>query len=125
MLALPADQPLQKLAAAPVLTSEMPAGFARAKIVTLAPVARFHTLGGVRIDFSNGSTTESAGYELLKSNAAAAQFVRMASRFNGGSLFHVRAIAVGRFAVAVTATTSAGAGALLQLAVAHLKRSER
>jgi hypothetical protein len=125
MLALPANQPLlHKLAATPVLRSEMPAGFTGTKVVTLAPDARFQTLGGVRLDFSNARTTESAGYALMRSNAAATRFAKTAARVNGGSLFQVRAVAVGRFAVAVTAATSAGASALLRLAVAHLKRSE-
>jgi predicted nucleic acid-binding Zn ribbon protein len=78
----------------------------------------------VRIDFSNKRTTESAGYALMKTHAAATRFAATAARVDGGSLFQVRAVAVGRFAVAVTATTSAGASALLQLALAHLKRSE-
>lgn len=124
MLAQPAGQPLQKLAAAPVLVSELPAGFTRTKIVTLPPSARFHTLGGVRIDFSNQRTTESAGYALMKTDVAAARFAETAAHVNGGSLFQVRAVAIGRFAVAVTATSAAGANALLRLAVAHLKRSE-
>lgn len=103
----------------------MPAGFTRSKVITLTADARFHTLGGVRLDFSNARTTESAGYALMRSNAAAVRFAATASHVDGGSLFHVRAVAVGRFAVAVTAATSAGASALLRLAVAHLKRSER
>ena len=124
MLAQPVSQPLQKLAAAPVLVSEIPAGFTGTKIVTLPATARFHTLGGVRIDFSNKSTTESACYELMKTNAAAARFAKTAAQVNGGSLFQVRAVAVGRFVVAVTATSASGANALLRMAVAHLKRSE-
>lgn len=51
---------LQRLAATPVLASEMPAGFSRVKVVRLAPNQRLSTLGGVRIDFSNAHATESA-----------------------------------------------------------------
>jgi len=126
MLALPANQPLlQRLAATPVLSSEIPAGFTHAKVLTLAPNSRIHTLGAVRIDFSNKRTTESASYALMKTNGAAAQFAKSLSHVNGGSLFYVRTVAVGRFAVAVTAVTRRGADALLQLAVAHLQRAER
>jgi hypothetical protein len=121
MSAVPAT--LQKLAKTPVLTSEMPAGFPRAKIVQLAPNQRLHTLGGVRIDFSNTHTTESESFALLKTNAAALHLARTEANVNGGSLFHVRAVAVGRFAVAVTAVTAGEASSLLRLAVAHLRRS--
>jgi hypothetical protein len=48
--------------------------------------------------------------------------VQTEAKVDGGSLFQVRAVAVGRFAVAVAATTAAQARALLLLAVAHLRR---
>ena len=115
--------PLQRIAATPIPASEMPAGFTRVKVVRLAANPRLHTLGAVRLDFSNAHTTDSASYALARTNAAAARVVQTEAKVNGGSLFQVRAVAIGRFAVAVAATTAAQARALLRLAVAHLHRS--
>jgi hypothetical protein len=115
--------PLHKLAATPVLASEMPPGFTRTKIVLLAPNARLHTLGAVRIDFFTSHANISASYALTKTNAAAVRLAHTEASISGGSLFHVRALAVGRFAIAVTGRTVAEASNLLRLAVAHLRRS--
>ena len=115
---------LEKIAATAVLSSELPAGFTHAKIVRLPPTAQIHTLGGVRIDFSNARTTESASYALLRTNAAAVRLARTEATFNGHGLFYTKAVAVGRIAVGVTATTVGAARTLLQLALAHLRRAE-
>ena len=117
--------PLERIAATPVLASEMPAGFTRVKVLRLAPNRRYHTLGGVRIDFSNSRVSESASYALLRTNSAAAHLARVEGNFSTAGLFRVRAVAVGRFAVAVTAKTAAEAGSLWRLALMHLRRSER
>lgn len=114
---------LAKLAATPVLASEMPPGFSRAKIVRLAPNLKLGTLGGVRIDFINGGTTESASYALMKTNAAAALFAQTEMKIDGGSLFRVRAVAIGQFVVGATGRTAAEASHLLRLAVTHFSRS--
>ena len=114
---------LAKLAATPVLASEMPPGFSRAKIVRLAPNLKLSTLGGVRIDFINAHTTESASYALMKTNAAAALFAQTEMKIDGGNLFRVRAVAIGRFVVGATGRTAAQASHLLRLAVAHFSRS--
>jgi hypothetical protein len=116
---------LQRLAATRVLASERPAGFPHVKIIRLAPNRRVHTLGAVRIDLSNKHASESESYALLKTRAAARRLAHREATVKTGGLFHVRAIAVGRFAVGVAATTRAGARTLLALALAHLRRSER
>ena len=113
---------LDKLATVPVLVSEMPAGFTRTKIVRLAPNAKLATLGGVRIDFVTAHATVSESYALTRTNAAAIRFAQAESRIDGGGLFRVRAVAVGRFAVAVTGRTIAEAKTVLRLAVAHFRR---
>ena len=115
---------LEKLAATPVLASEMPPGFSRAKLVRLAPNQRLSTLGGVRIDFMNTHTTESASYALMKSNATAALFAQTEMKIDGGSLFRVRAVAIGQFVIGATGRTAAEASNLLRLAVAHFRRAE-
>jgi len=115
---------LGKLGATPVLASEMPPGFSRAKIVRLAPNQKLSTLGGVRIDFINAHVTESASYALMRTNAAAALFAKTEMKIDGGSLFRVRAVAIGRFVVGATGRTATEASNLLRLAVAHFRRVE-
>lgn len=115
--------PLERLAATPVLASEMPAGFSSAKIVRLAPNQKLSTLGGVRIDFINAHTTESESYALMKTSAAAALFAQTEMKIDGGSLFRVRAIAIRRFVVGATGRTATQASNMLRLAVAHFRRS--
>jgi hypothetical protein len=115
---------LQRIATTPVLASEKPAGYPHVKVTRLAGDRRIHTLGAVRIDFSNSNASESAGYALMRTHAAALRLARTEATINTGSLFHTRAVAVGRFAVGVTATTKAEARAFLALALAHLRRSE-
>src|SRR4029077_15440880 len=116
---------LQRIATTPVPASERPTGFPHVKITPLAPTRRIHTLGGVRIDFSNRHASESASYALMRTPPAARRPAHTEATFNGGGLLHIRAVAVGRFAVGVTATTKAQAKTLLALALAHLRRSER
>ena len=113
---------LQKLAATPILASEMPPRFSRAKIVRLAPNRKLSTLGGVRIDLINAHATESESYALMKSNAAAALFAQTEMKIDGGTLFRVRAVAIGRFVIGATGRTAAEAKSLLRLAVAHFRR---
>lgn len=60
---------LQRIASTPVLASERPAGFTHVKITRLGPNKRAHTLGIVRIDFSNRHTSESAGFAGIASSA--------------------------------------------------------
>jgi hypothetical protein len=115
---------LERIATTPILASEMPAGFTRVKVSRLAPDLRYHTLGAVRIDFSNTRTSESASYALLRTNAAAVRLARTEANVNTRGLFHARAVAVGRFAIAVAAKTLEQAKTLLSLALAHLRRSE-
>jgi hypothetical protein len=116
---------LQRIATTPVLASERPAGFPHLKITRLGPNKQAHTLGIVRIDFSNRHTSESAGYALMRTHAAAIRFAHKAETIKTGGLFYTRAVAIRRFAVAVTGTTAANAKTLLALALAHLRRSER
>jgi hypothetical protein len=94
------------------------------KITRLAPNTRLHTLGAVRIDFSNTHASVSASYALLRTNAAAARLAQTEATVNVGGVYHAQAVAVGRFAVAVVAKTAAGAKTFLAQAVAHLRRSE-
>jgi hypothetical protein len=115
---------LERIATTPVLASERPAGFPHLKITRLGPNKQAHTLGIVRFDFSNSHTSESAGYALLRTHTAAVGFAHKAATLKTGGLFFTRAVAVRRFAVAVTATTAAKAKALLALTLAHLRRSE-
>lgn len=114
---------LDKLATTPVLAAEMPPGFTRSKIVRLAPNRKLSTLGGVRIDFIAARVTESESYALMKTNAAAALFAQTEMRIDGGSLFRVRAVAVGRFVIGATGRTSAEATNVLRLALAHFRRA--
>jgi hypothetical protein len=116
--------PLQRIATTPVLASERPVGFVHFKINRLAADARIQTLGGIRIDFSNSHTTESESFALLRTHAAARGLARRVSTFRTG-VFFTRAVAVGRFAVVVAATTKAQATTFLALALSHLRRSER
>jgi hypothetical protein len=115
---------LQRIATTPFLASERPDGFPHVKVTRLPPTARIHTLGGVRIDFSNGHASESASYALTRTHAAALRLAHTEATIKTGGLFHTRAVAVGRFAVGVTATTKAQAKTLLALALSHLRRSE-
>ena len=117
--------PIERLATTPVLASEMPPGYTRVKIVLLPPNKRFAALGGVRgvrIDFSNADSTISESYALMKTKTAAVRFAQTEAKTNGGSLFRVRSVAAGRFAVAVTGRTASEASNVLRLAVAHLHR---
>lgn len=115
---------LERVATTPVLASERPPGFPHVKIVRLAANRHVHTLGTVRFDFSNSHGSESASYAYLRTHAAAVRLARTEANLKTGSL-HTRAVAVGRFAVAVISTTKAKATAFLTLALAHLRRSER
>jgi len=123
MLTLPPA--LERIARTPILASEMPAGLIHVKVSRLAPDPRYHTLGAVRIDFSNARTSDSASYALLRTSGAAARLAQTEANVKTGGLFDVQAVAVGRFAVAVAAKTVSEARTLLRLAVAHLRRSER
>jgi hypothetical protein len=116
---------LERIATTPVLASERPAGFPKVKITRLAADRRIHTLGGVRIDFSNSHASESASYALMRTHAAARRLAHREAAIKTGGLFHTRAVAVGRFAVGVTATTKDKAKTFLALALSHLRRSER
>jgi hypothetical protein len=127
MLAQTSNLPpaLQRIATTPVLASERPAGFPHVKVTRLGPTRRIHTLGSVRIDFSNSHASESASYALMRTPAAALRLAKTEATIKTGGLFHIRAVAVGRFAVGVTATTKAQAKTFLALALSHLRRSER
>jgi hypothetical protein len=117
--------PLVRLHDTPFLRSEMPSGFKPAAVLVLPADPRYHTLGGVRFDFKNAQTSESVSYSLFKSSAQAAAFSRVEARLNTRGLFQISAVSVGRFTVGVTGQTRNQARALLRLAVAHLRRSER
>jgi hypothetical protein len=116
---------LQRIATTPVLASERPAGFPHVKVTRLAPTRHIHTLGGVRIDFSNSHSSESTSYALMRTHAAARRLAHTETTFKTGGLFHTRAVALGRFAIAVAAATKEQAKTLLALALSHLRRSER
>jgi len=116
---------LQRIATTPILASERPVGFPHVTVIRLAANTHLHTLGGVRVDFSNAHASESASYALMRTNAAARRLARTEATFKTAGLFHTQAIAIGRFAVGVTATTKAQAKSLLALALSHLRRSER
>jgi hypothetical protein len=120
----PIPPALQRIATTPVLASERPAGFPHVKVTRLPPNRHIHTLGGVRIDFSNKHTSESASYALMRTRAAALRFAHREVTIKTGGLLHIRAVAKGRFTVGVAATTKAQARTLLALALAHLRRSE-
>ena len=115
---------LARLATTPAFASEMPPGFNRSKIFRLAPNQQLNTLGGVRIDFINSHTTESESFALMKTNAAAALFAQTEMKIDGGSLFRVKAVAIGRFVIGATGRTATEAGNVLRLAVAHFRRAE-
>jgi hypothetical protein len=116
---------LQRIAETPVLASEKPAGFPQVKVTRLAANRHIHTLGGIRIDFSNSHTSESASYALMRTHAAALHLAHTEATFKTGGVFYTEAVAVGRFAVGVTAMTKATAKTFLALALSHLRRSER
>ena len=115
---------LAKLASTPVLAAEMPPGFDRVKIVRLADNQKLLTLGGVRIDFISAHTTVSESYALMRTNAAAALFAKTEMKIDGGSLFRVRTVAIGRFVIGVTGRSAAEASNVLRLAVARFRRVE-
>jgi hypothetical protein len=79
----------------------------------------------VRIDFKNAHTSESASYALFKSSGQAAAFARVEAKVATGGLFRVAVARVGAIVVGAIGTTRAQAQALLDLALAHLGRSER
>lgn len=116
---------LQRIATTPVLASEKPPGYPQVKITRLAANQHIHTLGAIRIDFSNSHASESASYALMRTHAAALRLAHTEATAKTGGLFSTRAVAVGRFAVGVTATSKAKASTFLALALAHLRRSER
>jgi hypothetical protein len=121
----PTPPALERLATTSVLASETPAGFTRTTFVRVGPNQKLRTLvGGVRIDFSNAHTTVSESYALMKTNAAAVRFAQTEAKVDGGSLFHVRAVAIGRFVIGTTGRTLAEANNLLRLAVTHFHRVE-
>lgn len=116
---------LERIATTPVLAAERPAGFPHVKINRLAANRHIHTLGAVRIDFSNNHASESESYALMRTHAAARRLAHREATVRTAGLFYTRAVATGRFAVGVTATTKAKAKILLALALSHLRRSER
>jgi hypothetical protein len=115
---------LQRIATTPVLASERPHGFRHVKVIRSGPDRRAHTLGSVSIQFSNGTSAEQANDALLRTHAAAARLARLEAREPTIGPFHVRSVAIRRFAVVVMAYTTRGAKILLALAVKHLRRSE-
>ena len=115
---------LQRIATTPVLASERPAGFSHVKIIRRGPNRRAHTLGSVTVQFSNRTSAEQTNDALLKTHAAAVRLARLEARISIVGPFHVRSVAIRRFAVVVMAYTTRGAKTLLALAVAHLCRSE-
>jgi hypothetical protein len=118
--------PLAKLYNTPFLQSETPSGFKQTTVLKLPADPRYHSLGGVRFDFKNASSTSvSASYALFKTSARAAEFSRFEAKLNTRGLFRISAASVGRIAVGVTGFTQTQANRLLQLALAHLRRSER
>ena len=123
MPALPA--PLAKIYNTPFLRSELPSGFTQSTVLTLPADPRYHSLGAVRFDFKNADSSDSASYALFKTSAQAAVFNRFEARLNTRGLFQIAATSLGRIAIGVTGNTHKQAKALLQLALAHLRRSER
>jgi hypothetical protein len=118
--------PLAKLYNTPFLQSEIPSGFKQTTVLKLPADPRYHSLGGLRFDFKNANLTSvSASYALFKTSARAAEFSRFEARLNTRGLFRINAASVGRIAVGVTGFTQTQANRLLQLALAHLRRSER
>jgi hypothetical protein len=115
---------LRRIATTPVLASERPAGFRHVKIIRSGPSRRAHTLGSVSFQFSNGASAEQTNDALLRTHAAAARLARLEAREPIIGPFHVRSLAIRRFAVVVMAYRASGARTLLALAVAHLRRSE-
>ena len=117
--------PLERLLNTPVLKSEIPAGFAHSKVTALTADTRFHTLGAVRIEFTNRSTTEAVSLALFKTQADADAFVQTARNVKTGGLFRTQVARVGRFVLTAAAATQAQAKALMTFATAQLRRSER
>lgn len=124
MFAQPPNLPpaLERIATAPVLASERPLRYPDVKITRLVADRRVHTLGAVRIDFSNSRISESASYALLRTSTAARRLSRIEATVRTGGIFHVQAVAIGRMAVAVAAKTPTDARTLLRLALARLRR---
>lgn len=113
--------PLEKLLNLPVLRSEMPVGFKHSKASALTP--RFHTVGAVKIEFTNRSTTESVSFALFKTQAQAATFARTERGINTGGLFQIEVRVVGRVVIGAGAATRAQARALITFGVDRLRRS--
>lgn len=126
MLGQPPTLPpaLQRIARTPVLASEKPRGFGHVKIIRRGPNRRAHTLGSVSIQFSNGTSAEQTNDALLRTHAAAVRLAHLEAREPIVGPFHVRSIALRRFAIVVMAYTTRGSKNLLAQAVAHLRRSE-
>jgi hypothetical protein len=116
---------LAKLSNTPVLRSEMPVGFTRASVSKLPADPRLHSLGAVRIDFKAARSSESASYALFKSSAQAAAFAHVEEKAKTGGRFQIAVAPVRGIVVAVTGATRAQAKVLLQLALRHLRRSQR
>ena len=125
MLAQNLPPALQRIATTPILASERPAGFPHVKIIRLAANRHIHTLGGVRIDFSNSHATVSTSYALTRTRAAAVRLARSEQTYRAKGLFYARAVAVGRFTIGAIASTAAKAQTLLGLAMAHFRRSQQ
>jgi hypothetical protein len=115
---------VQRIATTPVLASERPAGFRHVKIIRRGPDRRAHTLGAVSSQFSNGNSAEQTNDALLRTHAAAVRLAHLEARDPIVGPFHVRAVAIRRFAVVVMAYSATGAKTLLAKAIAHLRRSE-
>jgi hypothetical protein len=116
--------PIERLLNTPVLRSEMPAGFDRAKVSFLSPDPRYHTLGAVRVDFVSRGTTESVSFALFKNQTQASAFARTARNVNTGGLFRTQVAVVGRIVISAAAATRTKASALITFGLEHLRRSE-
>jgi hypothetical protein len=113
--------PLENLLHLPVLRSEMPAGFDHSKASALAP--RYHTIGAVKIEFTNRTTTESVSFALFKTQAQAATFARTERSIKTGGLFQIEVDVVGRVVIGAGAATRAQAHALITFGLDRLRRS--
>jgi hypothetical protein len=113
--------PLEKLLNLPVLRSELPAGFDHSKASALTP--RYHTVGAVKIEFTNRTTTESVSFALFKTHAQAAAFARTERSIKTGGLFRIGVDLVGRVVIGAGAATRAQANALLAFGLDRLRRS--
>jgi hypothetical protein len=113
--------PLENLLHLPVLRSEMPAGFDHSKASALAP--RYHTIGAVKIEFTNRTTTESVSFALFKTQAQAGTFARTERGIKTGGLFQIEVDVVGRVVIGAGAATRAQAHALITFGLDRLRRS--